>query len=98
MAKMKKTALFMLTSICLLPLAAPVTAATPRWGWSAVVQHSMGKTLHDNHLTAVFDFGRRPPVPVGPNGPERPAFVRVLESGFFTQRRVTRPALSNANV
>ena len=92
---MKKIASLILAGLCLLPLAPPAAAATPRWGWSEIAQHST-KTWNADHLTAALDLARRVPSPMGPNPPERPAFVRVLESGFFAQRRLTNPSPSNS--
>ncbi len=72
----------------LLPLMTPAAASETCWGWSQL-QHFHGMYQRDAHSLPFLPVTKLAG-PVTPNGPERPAFIRVLEDGFANPRKITR--------
>ena len=84
---MKKIAPLMIAGICLLPLMPPAAASATRWGWSQL-QHFRSTYQRDAHPLPFLPVTKLAG-PVAPSGPERPAFIRVLEDGFGNPRKIT---------
>ena len=70
---------------CMLPSTSTAGASTTtRWGWSELEHHSVSE--QQAPYKAMINVSG-PQLPAGPNPPERPAIIRVLENGFFERRR-----------